>query len=89
MRIERTTTTLDIYVAKDALKSSAVSAASVLLLWAIGGARVTAVIVIGVAVLVSPLALLDRRQRRQRPTLARPATPATPRKTQSIRRNVL
>lgn len=32
MRIERATTTLDIYVAKDALKSSAVSAVSVLLL---------------------------------------------------------
>lgn len=78
MRIERTTTTLYIYVAKDALKSSAVSAASILLLWAIGGARVTTAIVIGVAVLVSPLVLLGRHTRAQRPALARPVTPATP-----------
>lgn len=78
MRIERTTTTLYIYIAKDALKSSAVSAASILLLWAIGGARVTTAIVIGVAVLVSPLVLLGRHTRTQRPALARPVTPATP-----------
>lgn len=78
MRTERTTTTLDIYISKGALKSSAVSAVSILLLWAIGGAGVTAAIVIGVAVLVSPLVLLDRRHHTPRPALTRPVTPATP-----------
>jgi hypothetical protein len=77
VRIERTTNTIDIYVAKEALKSSAVSATSVLLLWVIGGAKVTAAIVIAVALLVSPLLLLDRRPRKARPSLARPITPAT------------
>ena len=76
MRIERTYNTIDIVVARDALKSGAVSAVSVLLLWLIGGAKVTAAILVAVTLLVSPLVMLERRPRRRRSGLARPVTPA-------------
>lgn len=78
MRLQRTHDSLEIYVAKDVLKNSLVSAASISLLWLIGGARVTVVILLAIALLVAPLVWFARRPARPRRSLARPISPATP-----------